>query len=224
VPYFFGRRSGDRVEIEGADARHLALSLRARPGQIIAVLDPPDRVLSVRLESVGRAGVSGVVTDESEHHPEPVARVEIASAMLPATSLELLLSRCTEAGAAGFTLVGAERSVARGIKADRWAAICREASMLAGRFSIPAVRGPVPLREALADALNPVLLDRRAPVRLAELGQPRDLTLFVGPEGGWTDSELALGEGRSARLGRRNLRAETAALAGLSIALAARGE
>ena len=223
MPYFFGERSGDRVSIGGDDARHLTLSLRARPGQTITVLDPPDRVLDVRLEAVGRARVTGVVVREAEHRPEPQARVAIAAAMLPAPALELLLARCTEIGAAAFTLVRAERSVARGAKPDRWAAICREAAMLAGRFTIPTVSGPVSLREALADGSS-YLLDRRARLRLAGLNEPRDLTLVVGPEGGWTDGELELADGRLLRLGNRNLRAETAAMAALTVTLAVRGD
>ena len=50
---------------------------------------------------------------------------------------------------------------------------------------------------------------------------PRDLTLLVGPEGGWSDRELSLAEIK-AGLGPRNLRADTAALVALSVALAAR--
>ena len=38
MPYFFAQRSGDRVTIAGADARHLARSLRARPGETIQVV------------------------------------------------------------------------------------------------------------------------------------------------------------------------------------------
>jgi 16S rRNA (uracil1498-N3)-methyltransferase len=50
---------------------------------------------------------------------------------------------------------------------------------------------------------------------------PRDITLLVGPEGGWTERELALVE-LKAGLGPRNLRADTAALVGLAVALALR--
>ena len=65
---------------------------------------------------------------------------------------------------------------------------------------------------------NPGLFSKR---RLAALAAPRDVTLVVGPEGGWTDRELALAQVK-AGLGPRNMRADTAALVGLSVALAAR--
>jgi len=66
-----------------------------------------------------------------------------------------------------------------------------------------------------------VLLVRGAPVDLADLHEPRDLTLLVGPEGGWSERELALVVTR-AGLGPRNLRAGTAAVVGLAVALAGR--
>ncbi|HWO92620.1 MAG TPA: 16S rRNA (uracil(1498)-N(3))-methyltransferase [Methylomirabilota bacterium] len=56
---------------------------------------------------------------------------------------------------------------------------------------------------------------------MADLEEPRDLTLLVGPEGGWSDRELALVEIK-AGLGPRNLRADTAALVALAVALARR--
>lgn len=218
VPSWFGRRQGSRVFIEGADARHLAGPLRARPGEVVQVIDPAGFALSVRLTSVGRAVVVGEVEAERAHRPEPERRVWLGVAMLPAASLELVLSRCTEAGAAGFLLVEGERSVARGAKPERWATICREAAMLAGRLLVPEVRGPSPFSEAFEVAVNPWLLERGAARRVGE-PEGEELTLFVGPEGGWTAAELALAGERLLDLGPRNLRADTAALVGLALAL-----
>jgi 16S rRNA (uracil1498-N3)-methyltransferase len=136
--------------------------------------------------------------------------------MLPAAALELVLSRCTEAGAAGFVLIDAERSVARGSKPDRWRSICREAAMLAGRLAVPDVAGPLPFARAWAGAERPWLLDRGGePIERSAGGA----TLFVGPEGGWSPAERALAGDRTLRLGPRNLRADTAALVGLALAL-----
>ena len=93
--------------------------------------------------------------------------------------------------------------------------------MLAGRLKIPAVLGPTPLDQVLSAAAHPVMLVRGAATDLADLIEPRDLTLLVGPEGGWSEREGALAV-NNAGLGPRNLRAETAAIAGLSVALAIR--
>ena len=222
MPAFFGRRVGDRVVIEGRDARHLARSLRARPGEEIEVIDPAGLMLNVRLEVVTPDHVEGMITAEHEHHPEPAARITVAIANLPAPALELVLSRCTEAGAHAFVVFQADRSVGRGAKLDRWTTICREASMLAGRLRVPEVSPATSLEAVIGTLESPVMLDRDAPRRLAELAEPRDIALVIGPEGGWTERELGLAA-VTASLGRRNLRAETAALVALGIALSDRG-
>lgn len=223
MPHFFGVRQGDRIHITGADARHLARSLRAQPGERIAVVEPEGRLLTVELDSVSPREVQGRVVAERDHHPEPGRRVVLAAAMLPATGLDAVLSRGTELGAAAFLLVEAERSVGRGAKPERWANICREAAMLAGRLRVPEVRGPIPFDRAWTEAARPFLLDSSGERQLVELEAQAGVTLFVGPEGGWTAAELARAGDRVLSLGPRILRAETAALAALALALADRG-
>ena len=93
--------------------------------------------------------------------------------------------------------------------------------MLAGRLRVPEVAGPAPLTDVLAAAEQAVMMARGAPLRLAELREPRDLTLLVGPEGGWTEREAEL-VALKASLGPRNLRADTAALVALATALSTR--
>jgi 16S rRNA (uracil1498-N3)-methyltransferase len=220
LPAFFARREGDRAVIEGGDARHLARSLRAKPGERIEVIDPTGFMLTVRLDVVTVDRVEGAIVAERPHQPEPPTNITIAIANLPAPALEQVLSRCTEAGAYAFVVFQADRSVARGEKLERWQTICREAAMLAGRLRIPAVAAAPSLDAVIASEADSVMLVRDATERLASLTSPNHLTLLVGPEGGWTVRELALAH-QKASLGPRNLRAETAALAGLSIALAA---
>jgi 16S rRNA (uracil1498-N3)-methyltransferase len=222
VPAFFGRREGERVVIDGADARHLARSLRARTGEDIEVIDVRGFMLTVRVDSVSPTRVEGRVVGERPHRPEPPARITIAIANLPAPALELVLSRCTEAGAHGFVVFQAGRSVGRGEKLSRWGTISREAAMLAGRLHVPEVSAASSFESAFESAENPILLVRDAPRHLREVTDPRDMTLFIGPEGGWTEQELQLADA-SASLGPRNLRADTAALVGLAIALSVRG-
>lgn len=221
MPSFFATREGGRAVIAGSDARHLVRSLRAREGEEIDVVDPEGFLLTVRLDHVSADRVEGVIIAEREHQPEPQAHITIAIANLPAPALELVLSRCTEIGAFAFHVVQADRSVARGAKVERWSTICREAAMLAGRLKVPAVVGPSTLDELMSLTEQPVMLVRGSATHLADLREPRDLTLLIGPEGGWSPREEALVAAK-AGLGPRNLRADTAAVVGLAVALAAR--
>ena len=93
--------------------------------------------------------------------------------------------------------------------------------MLAGRLRVPEVAGPSPLTAVLAASDHAVMLTRSAPLHLADMREPRDLTLLVGPEGGWTEREADL-VALKASLGPRNLRADTAALVALVTALSTR--
>jgi 16S rRNA (uracil1498-N3)-methyltransferase len=218
MPAFFGRRDGDRVVIEGADARHLARSLRARPGESVEVVDPDGLMLTVRIESLSPTRVEGVIESRREHQPEPARHVIVGIAHLPSSSLEQVLSRCTEVGASAFQIVQAQRSVARGARTERWQTIVREAAMLAGRLRVPAVTGPAPLAEVVRERPHPVMLVRGAQTPLSAMLRAREVTLLVGPEGGWTEQELALVRDH-AGLGPRNLRADTAAIVATAIAV-----
>ncbi len=209
--------------IEGGDARHLARSLRARPGESIEVVDPDGFLLDVRLDAVSVKRVEGHVVGEHVHQPEPMSQITVAIANLPAPALEHVLSRCTEAGAHAFVVFNADRSVGRGEKLERWGTICRESAMLARRLRVPEVSAASSVEAVIGAVDTAVLLARDSPRRLADMTEPRDVALLIGPEGGWTERELELAT-ETATLGPRNLRAETAALVGLAIALSVRGE
>lgn len=232
MPYFIASPQGKQVELTGQDAEHLARSLRARPGEVISVVDPGDghegSLLQVRLDSVDTRLVRGIVEGSQPHRPEPQAEITVALALAPAPPLEEALARCTELGAARFVMVLTRRSVVREVaprKTERWSTICREAAMLAGRLRVPEVLGPVMLDEAAGMVgAQPVLLDRGAERRLAEVTEPRDLLLVLGPEGGWSPEELSWAGESTARLGPRNLRLENAAATAVAVALVARGD
>jgi 16S rRNA (uracil1498-N3)-methyltransferase len=220
MPHFFASsRDGDRVLIQGPDARHLAGPLRARVGETIAVVDPAGWLLSVRLDAVTQHEVSGTVVASRPHDPEPKLAVTMALALLPAAALEQSLSRCTELGARRFLLVTAERSVSRADRRDRWATICREAAMLGGRLTVPTVEGPIPFRDLLGIP-SLLLLDAAASRPLAAGGLGAEVVLGIGPEGGWSAAEKGAAGHRLRTLGGLNLRAETAAVAALATALA----
>ena len=70
----------------------------------------------------------------------------------------------------------------------------------------------------LAELPNPVMLVRGAQTALSAMPRQPEVTLLIGPEGGWTEKEMAMVKDH-ASLGPRNLRADTAAIVATAIAV-----
>ena len=111
---------------------------------------------------------------------------------------------------------------------ERWERIARQASEQSRRATAPEFQLPLKLKEAVKvpSPLRIVLSEseRQIPLRETVASRPSDgeRLLAVGPEGGWTDAELALfsqAGWTSASLGSTILRAETAAIAATAIAV-----
>lgn len=121
----------------------------------------------------------------------------------------------------------AERGAGRRQRGEKAAAVATdrptEAAGQSGRGILPAVSAPLPFREALArlGKENTLVFYEGGGAPLRELVSPdmRELSILVGPEGGFEKEEveavLAAG-GRAATLGKRILRCETAPVAALS--------
>ncbi len=136
---------------------------------------------------VGGAGLEPTGDVNVVPRPEPTLTVAVAPPK--GDRLEWLVAKCTEVGIDRITLLDAERSVVRwkGDRADRQLArlhrIAVEASMQSRRVWLPQIAGPIPPLDVLDDAV------------IAEPGGrplgPADVTVAIGPEGGWSTAELS---------------------------------
>ena len=172
---------------------------------------------------------------------EGPVRVVLCQGMLKAARYEIALEKCTELGAAEFVPLLSLRAVAAteeagASKQKRWARIVAEAMEQCGGTYLPKVTAPQTLQQALAahptggialiaweeeravslsDALRASLTDR-------VLQEVPEVRIFIGPEGGFSAEEIAVA-GRfaatSVTLGRRILRAETAAIAAVALVM-----
>jgi 16S rRNA (uracil1498-N3)-methyltransferase len=191
--------------------------LRLRAGDRVRAFDgvePIDHVLE--LSDRGWQAV-----DQCAQAPEPRTRMIACPALLQRDKFETVLQKLTELGVAEIVPTLTERCLVRTApdhaRLARWRAIVREATEQCGRGRVPMVHSARPFGDALANADGAALLAyEREPtidVRAALVGRPDAVSAFVGPEGGFTDSEVALAGARGARLvtlGARTLRAETA--------------
>jgi 16S rRNA (uracil1498-N3)-methyltransferase len=87
-----------------------------------------------------------------------------------------------------------------------------------GRTRVPSLEEPAKFAEAIARPGAKILFD--ADAEPSAIDRLEEVTLFIGPEGGWSDEELRMARERQClfqRLGPRRLRAETAAIAAAAV-------
>ncbi len=223
------RVEGDRAFLLDQNADHLFRVLRAQAGQQFEVA--AGGVL--RLGTVISAATNCVEfqlgpTVESSALPD----VSVYLSIFKFDRMEWALEKLTELGVARVIPVVAQRTGAHLAKAaparlERWRKIVREASQQSRRIAAPEIAAPLVLKKAITEEKGSriVLSEAEESVSLKNVlaGCKPPLALAFGPEGGWTEEELALfadSGWRSVSLGHTILRAETAAIAAVAVAMA----
>ncbi|MEX2245564.1 MAG: 16S rRNA (uracil(1498)-N(3))-methyltransferase [Dehalococcoidia bacterium] len=231
----------DDVRIEGALAHRLSRVLRLRAGDEITLFDGTGSDSLVRLASVSERVTAGEVIAREASAPEPRVRVHLYQSITKGERFEWLLEKATEAGVSRFVPLITARSVVKTpggrARVDRWRRIAVEAAEQCGRGRVPEVEAPQPFAEALEAAPGLRLLpyeeapgsemNIRAALDAHSERAARDVSIFIGPEGGYEAAEVARAKDAGAvvvTLGRRVLRSETAGLVAATLALSAAGE
>lgn len=205
----------------------MARVLRLSPGDPLSVFDGKGGEWSATIERASPGRVTVVVGEAHADEVEPKLRVVLCQSLARPEKIEWVLQKGTELGVAGFRLCVASRAEAPPPSPDRlnrYERIVMEACKQSGRRVLPAVRfGAIdaPGRDVLAILLSPG-------AGVAPLGAiladpvPPEVWIAVGPEGGFSDDELARmgSQGwRLASLGPRILRTETAGAIAAAIVL-----
>jgi 16S rRNA (uracil1498-N3)-methyltransferase len=217
-------------------AHQILRVFRLGQGSRVIVLDGTG-MEHVVVISATRPVLQGTIASSKVNEAEPQIRLHLYQALLKGKKMELVLQKCTEIGVASFTPITCDRSIVDRVsyeKSSRLMDIVREAAEQCGRGRIPVIEEPAPFKDVVFHIHRTKLIlaapsDRgsmaRSPIAIAEYdGETSDIGLFVGPEGGFTSSELDLAATAHVRpitLGRRTLRAETAAIVGSAMVLAA---
>ena len=230
-------RSGNDVALSGGTAHQIARVLRLRPNEEITLIpaDAQDAVeWRVRLVTVEARLVSGTVVGERPGLPEPRCAVTLCAAVLKGERFDWLVQKATELGVATIQPLITANTI-RKVGADattvleRWRRIATEAAEQSGRSKIPTIGTPVSLT-AIAGIAPPPIFVAHETVRARSFAGaiPEDapaLSVVIGPEGGLTDAEVerlvAHSGAIAVSLGPRILRAETAAITAMTLAIAA---
>jgi 16S rRNA (uracil1498-N3)-methyltransferase len=199
--------------LDEPSAHHVFRVLRVRDGETVTVTDGAGRWRACTARG-GELEVTGDVA--TVDRPEPRT---VAFAMPKADRPEWVVQKLTELGIDRIVLLHAERSVVRwdveraGKHVAKLHRVAAEALQQSRGLWLPEIVGPVPAAEVLAEL--PVAEPGGRPLSAEDRG------VAIGPEGGWSEGELAAA-GDAVGLGVSVLRVETAALAAAARLVAAR--
>lgn len=226
------------LQLVGEECRHLKRVLRHQPGDTVWATDGDGHMFRCCVEHAGKEQAVLRVQETLQEYGEPQVQLTLAQAMHKPQRFEFLLEKGTEIGISAFQPMRTDftQVTLTGGKLARWQRVLKAAVKQCGRSRLPAVGAPVSFRETLqaAPEFGVRLIAHSPPPAGATLWadarpvhSPGKILLLVGPEGGFSETELAAAvqAGFSfLTLGPRRLRAETAGLVASALVLAQFGE
>lgn len=227
-----GATSGVEIAIEGQTAHRIRHVLRLQPGEHV-ILVGSGRAFEGRLEDTdGRVRIR-LERELSAGQMQPP--LTLYQGLIRLNRFEWLIEKGTELGVTAFVPMLTERTTVRATEIGaarlaRWRRIAAQALEQSRGYAPPEIRSPLSFSQALAEAGKGCVLAWEGlgeTPPLATLGELRDraesgLSLFVGPEGGFSEAEIEQARSAGATLiglGPRTLRAETAAIVGSALLL-----
>jgi len=230
--------AGARLPLPAALAHHAVRVLRLRAGAAIVLFNGAGGEYPATLEIDGKEAWAQLGAFDPRD-AELAGRIILAQGLPSGDKMDWVVEKAVELGASRVSPIAAQRSVLQlaGARLEKrvahWSRIAQAASEQCGRNRLMAVDTPATLGawlEQPADGLRLLCHPEAGPslVEALAAAQPglRQLSLLVGPEGGWSDAELALAARhgvQAVRYGPRVLRTETAGLALMAAATALLG-
>ena len=237
MPKFFINKndiSRGQIQLFGEDEKHIKTVLRAREGEEVTLCDGEGMDYHCRIASLERGVLLDVLSKEV-CETEPRTKITLYQGLPKADKMELIIQKCVELGIERIVAVSTERAIVKldkkeTKKLERWQKIAEAAAKQSGRGIIPEVCQQVlKFKEAVAEAkeldgaIIPYEREQERGIREFVKGfTGESVGIFIGPEGGFADEEIALAQEngiQSVTLGKRILRTETAGMTTTAIIL-----
>lgn len=217
------------VTILGKDVNHIKNVLRMRIGEEVSVSNGIDgNEYRCQIDGISEEEVRLKIRFIKQDGVELPSKIYLFQGLPKADKMELIIQKAVELGVYEIIPVATKRAVVKlddkkaKSKIARWQAIAEAAAKQSKRGVIPKISSVVSFSQAVSRAAN--MEQRCIPYELAEgmektrewinqVGEGQDIAIFIGPEGGFEDSEIALALSNGIlpiTLGKRILRTETA--------------
>jgi 16S rRNA (uracil1498-N3)-methyltransferase len=196
--------------------------LRGRRGDVLEIADADRHLFVAELREGREAAIL-----EALEVPEEDVDVSLYQAVPKGGRMDLVVEKATEVGVTRIVPIMAQRGIVEpgGGKVVRWRRLAEAAARQSLRLGVPEVLRPIPFTEAARQAgEHGILLHNASNLDPLEEVVSSPVSLFVGPEGGWSEEEMRLAREAGlafAQLGPYRLRSETAGMVAVARARAA---
>ncbi len=216
MPQYLAEISGNNFTLSKEEAHHLKVA-RCSAGQEIKIFDGCGKKYLARLTSTQ----SGEIIKQIPSR-ELKRNITLYFSAISRPATEELLDLCTQAGASVFCPVFSKFCDANllkkwGTKQERWGQIVLAAAKQCEIGKIPQILPPLNFGDAIKNLNTPALIcyeeEQKTPLT-AQIPDGKDVAIFIGPEGGYTEEEIKLAKDygiKPVTLGSNILRAQTAA-------------
>jgi len=214
---------GAALDLPPGEADHVLKVLRGRAGDHVEVVDGEGSLFVAEL----RGGREASVVEELTAPGGAGVEISLYQAVPKGGRMDLVVEKATEVGVTRIVPLLTERGVVnpREGKVGRWRRVAGAAARQSLRLGVPQVAEPTRFEDAVAKVGKTGVLLHNAPeLPPVEAVVPSSASLFVGPEGGWSEGELRLAEEAGLALGGLGpyrLRSETAGIVAVARTLAA---
>jgi 16S rRNA (uracil1498-N3)-methyltransferase len=199
--------------------------LRLKNGDEVLFLDGSGKEYKTVIKQLSNSVIDAEIVETLENKNEPELKITLYQSLCKKDKFEWILQKGTEVGISAFAPIITERTEKTGLNVERAEKILKEAAEQSERGIIPKLFEIEKFGEVIKRIEGEkILLDRSGEnIKTYTLIANRyTLSLFVGPEGGWTEEELKLAKNSGAKiisLGPRVLRTETAGMVSAAILL-----
>jgi len=225
--------SESAIVLDGEESSHLRRVLRLKRGAAVSVFDG----LGNEYECVVEDALSkrAVLSIKAKGQPqvESQLRMTLAQALAKGEKFDMIIQKATELGAARLVPLITRFTDKAAIhlrvstRLERWRRVCVSAAKQSGRTKLMDIVEPMPLSDFLETLSRPSIISSerggvhpRQIERMWGSSPPKEITILVGPEGGWAEEEIEAARKAGAvevSLGPRILRTETAGFVLLSV-------
>lgn len=206
----------ETVRLSSEEAHHLIDVLRLREGAGVSVFDGKGNAARAQVHRIAGREVEVRILGPEPSRESPLA-LTLAVAPPKGDRMSFLIEKLTELGVARLVPLETERGRGRG-NLERWRRIALESCKQSGRSRAPAIESPRSVASVVEEPGLLLAAHPGAPPMV--VNAPGNVIALVGPEGGWSESELSLFTSRGVTLfglGPRTLRTETAAVAAAAL-------